>query len=152
MILAKKPKYSCCAVKRSGKSTFNRHLARRLWQDYSAASGERPIPLYISLPTIDKPNKNLIGQYLSDKCGFSPEQIDALRASQRFILILDGYDEIPAEQRNLYADEKLDQWQAKILLSCRPEYLMEGYQNHLQPRGRSRVLLEYQLAPFSEQS
>ncbi|BBE08826.1 Myosin heavy-chain kinase [Mycoavidus cysteinexigens] len=136
----------------SGKSTFNRHLARRLWQDYSAASGEQPIPLYISLPTIDRPNKNLIGQYLSDKCGFSPEQINALRVSQRFILILDGYDEIPAEQRNLYADEKLDQWQAKILLSCRPEYLMEGYKNHLQPRGRSRVLLEYQLAPFSEQS
>ncbi len=135
-----------------GKSTFNRHLARRLWQDYSAASGERPIPLYISLPTIDGPNKNLIGQYLSDKCDFSPEQINALRASQRFILILDGYDEIPADQRNLYADEKLNQWQAKILLSCRPEYLTEGYQNHLQPRGRSRVLLEYQLAPFSEQS
>ncbi|WP_284269877.1 NACHT domain-containing protein, partial [Mycoavidus cysteinexigens] len=136
----------------SGKSTFNRHLARRLWRDYGTASGERPIPLYISLPTIDRPNKNLIGQYLSDKCGFSPEQIDALRASQRFIFILDGYDEIPAEQRNLYADEKLDQWQAKILLSCRPEYLTEGYQNDLQPRGRSRVLLEYQLAPFSEQS
>ncbi|WP_284271892.1 NACHT and WD40 repeat domain-containing protein, partial [Mycoavidus cysteinexigens] len=136
----------------SGKSTFNRHLARRLWRDFSAASGERPIPLYISLPTIDRPNKNLIGQYLSDKCGFSPEQIEALRASQHFILILDGYDEIPAEQRNLYADEKLDQWQAKILLSCRPEYLTEGYKNHLQPRGRSRVLLEYQLAPFSEQS
>ncbi|MCX8566718.1 MAG: WD40 repeat [Glomeribacter sp. 1016415] len=136
----------------SGKSTFNRYLACRLWRDYSAASGERPIPLYISLPTIDKPNKNLIGQYLSDKCGFSPEQIEALRASQHFILILDGYDEIPAEQRNLYADEKLDQWQAKILLSCRPEYLTEGYKNHLQPRGRSRVLLEYQLAPFSEQS
>ncbi|MCX8565525.1 MAG: WD40 repeat [Glomeribacter sp. 1016415] len=136
----------------SGKSTFNRHLARRLWRDFSAASGERPIPLYISLPTIDRPNKNLIGQYLSDKCGFSAEQIEALRASQSFILILDGYDEIPAEQRNLYADEKLDQWQAKILLSCRPEYLTEGYKNHLQPRGRSRVLLEYQLAPFSEQS
>ncbi|MCX8566900.1 MAG: WD40 repeat [Glomeribacter sp. 1016415] len=136
----------------SGKSTFNRHLARRLWQDYSKASGERPLPLYISLPTIDRPNKNLIGQYLSDKCGFSPEQIDALRASQHFILILDGYDEIPAEQRNLYADEKLDQWQAKILLSCRPEYLTDGYKNHLQPRGRSRVLVEYQLAPFSEQS
>ncbi|MCX8566014.1 MAG: WD40 repeat [Glomeribacter sp. 1016415] len=136
----------------SGKSTFNRHLARRLWRDYSAASGEEPIPLYISLPTIDRPNKNLISQYLSDKCGFSSEQIDALRANQRFIFILDGYDEIPAEQRNLYADEKLDQWQAKILLSCRPEYLTEGYKNHLQPRGRSRVLLEYQLAPFSEHS
>ncbi len=136
----------------SGKSTFNRQLARRLWREYSAApaSEGRPIPLYIALPTIDRPNKNLIGQYLSDKCGFSPEQIDALRESQRFILILDGYDEIPAEQRNLYADEKLDQWQAKIILSCRPEYLTEGYKNYLQPRGCSRLLLEYQLAPFSE--
>ncbi len=134
----------------SGKSTFNRHLARRLWEEYSVASDERPIPLYISLPTIDRPNKDLLSQYFSDKCGFSSEQIEALRQSQRFILILDGYDEIPAEQRNLYADEKLDQWQAKIILSCRPEYLAEGYQNHLQPRGRSRVLLEYQLAPFSE--
>ncbi|UUM21565.1 NACHT domain-containing protein [Mycoavidus sp. SF9855] len=136
----------------SGKSTFNRQLARRLWREYSVApaSDERPIPLYIALPTVDKPHQNLIGQYLSDKCSFSPEQIDALRQSQRFILILDGYDEIPAEQRNLYADEKLDQWQAKIILSCRPEYLTEGYKNHLQPRGHLRLLLEYQLAPFSE--
>ncbi|KAG0319092.1 hypothetical protein BGZ97_002788, partial [Linnemannia gamsii] len=136
----------------SGKSTFDRQLARRLWREYSAApaSDERPIPLYIALQTIDKPHQNLIGQYLSDTCRFSPEQIEALRKSQRFILILDGYDEIPAEQRNLYADKQLDQWQAKIILSCRPEYLTEGYQNHLQPRGYSRLLLEYQLASFSE--
>ncbi|KAG0322700.1 hypothetical protein BGZ97_004696, partial [Linnemannia gamsii] len=138
----------------SGKSTFNRQLARRLWREYGAAtaSDETPIALYISLPTIDQPNKNLIGQYLSDKCGFSPEQIDALRQSQRFILILDGYDEILAEHRNLYADGKLDKWQAKIIVSSRPEYLTQGYQNHFQPRGYSRSLLEYELAPFSEQA
>ncbi len=138
----------------SGKSTFNRQLARRLWREYGAAtvSDETPIALYISLPTIDQPNKNLIGQYLSDKCGFSPEQIEALRQSQRFILILDGYDEIPAEHRNLYVDGKLDKWQAKIIVSSRPEYLTQGYQNNFQPRGYSRSLLEYEIAPFSEQA
>ncbi|GAM52229.1 hypothetical protein EBME_0692 [bacterium endosymbiont of Mortierella elongata FMR23-6] len=137
----------------AGKSTFNRQLARRLWREYSAAPApdKLPIPLYISLPTVKEPNENLIGQYLSKKCGFSPEQIEVLRQSQRFILILDGYDEIPAEHRNLYADEKLDKWQAKIMISSRPEYLSEGYQNHFQPRGYSRSLLEYELAPFSEQ-
>ncbi len=138
----------------SGKSTFNRQLARRLWREYGAAtaSDEMPIALYISLPTIDQPNKNLIGQYLSDKCGFSPEQIEALRQSQRFILILDGYDEIPAEHRNLYADGKLDKWQAKIIVSSRPEYLTQGYQNDFQPRGYARSLLEYEIAPFSEEA
>ncbi|BBE10136.1 NB-ARC domain protein [Mycoavidus cysteinexigens] len=138
----------------SGKSTFNRQLARRLWREYGAAtaSDETPIALYISLPTIDQPNKNLLGQYLSDKCGFSPEQIEALRQSQRFILILDGYDEIPAEHRNLYADGKLGKWQAKIIISSRPEYLTQGYQNNFQPRGYSRSLLEYEIAPFSEQA
>ncbi len=138
----------------SGKSTFNRQLARRLWREYGAAtaSDEAPIALYISLPTIDQPNKNLLGQYLSDKCGFSPEQIEVLRKSQRFILILDGYDEIPAEQRNLYADGKLDKWQAKIIISSRPEYLTQGYQNNFQPRGYSRSLLEYEIAPFSDQA
>ncbi len=138
----------------SGKSTFNRQLARRLWREYGAAtaSDETPIALYISLPTLDQPNKNLLGQYLSAKCGFSPEQIEALRQSQRFILILDGYDEIPAEHRNLYADGKLGKWQAKIIISSRPEYLTQGYQNNFQPRGYSRSLLEYEIAPFSDQA
>ncbi len=137
----------------SGKSTFNRQLARRLWREYgAAASDETPIALYISLPTLDQPNKNLLGQYLSAKCGFSPEQIEALRQSQRFILILDGYDEIPAEHRNLYADGKLGKWQAKIIISSRPEYLTQGYQNNFQPRGYSRSLLEYEIAPFSDQA
>ncbi len=137
----------------SGKSTFNRQLARRLWREYGAAAAdETPIALYISLPTIEQPNKNLLGQYLSDKCGFSPEQIKALRQSQRFILILDGYDEIRAEHRNLYVDGKLDKWQAKIIVSSRPEYLTQGYQNNFRPQGYSRSLLEYEIAPFSEEA
>ncbi len=137
----------------SGKSTFNRQLARRLWQEYGAASTSDalPIPLYISLSTVKEPNENLMVQYLMKNHGFSLKQIEALRKSQRFILILDGYDEIAPEQRNLYADEQLDKWDAKIIVSSRPEYLTEGYQNTLQPRGYSRSPLEYQLVPFSEQ-
>ncbi len=138
----------------SGKSTFSQHLEQRLLRKYiaSAASDELPMPFYISLRTIERPCKDLIGQYLVDKYSFSLEQIESFRKSQRFIFILDGYDEISSKQRALFADDSLDRWQAKIIISSRPEYLNEGYQNDFQLRGYSRPLLEYRLAPFSDAS
>jgi predicted NACHT family NTPase len=36
----------------SGKSTFSRHLEQELWQEYRDGS---PIPLFITLPSIDNP-------------------------------------------------------------------------------------------------
>lgn len=137
----------------SGKSTFNRHLARRLWDDYHKAqsSQERPIPLFIPLSTLDDASKNLIEQYLAGQ-GLSKAQIEALRQARRFIFILDGYDELAQRSRAFYADNRLDRWQAHVIMSSRPEYLGSGYQSKFQPQGKPRLFEECRLAPFSDAS
>ncbi|KAG0046145.1 hypothetical protein BGZ90_008272, partial [Linnemannia elongata] len=45
----------------AGKSTFNRHLEHRLWQDYRP--GGR-IPLFINLPALDRPEKEMVVEQL----------------------------------------------------------------------------------------
>ena len=45
----------------SGKSTFNRHLEHYLWTDYKQGD---PIPLYINLPSIDRPQQDMITKQL----------------------------------------------------------------------------------------
>lgn len=134
----------------SGKSTFNRHLARRLWDDYNKAesSQECPIPLFIPLSTLKNSGENLIAEYLKEQ-GLSAAQIEALRMSRRFIFILDSYDEIVPRSRAFYLDNGLDRWQARVIISSRPEYLGSNYQYIFHPSGERTAFQEYQLAPFS---
>lgn len=135
----------------SGKSTFNRYLAHRLWDDYNKAkpSQERPIPLFIPLSTLDNSSKNLIEQYLEGQ-GLSTAQVEALRKARRFIFILDGYDELA--QRSRAFDNRFDRWQAHVIISSRPEYLGSGYQSKFQPQGKPRLFEECRLASFSDAS
>ncbi|WP_161566178.1 NACHT and WD40 repeat domain-containing protein [Mycoavidus cysteinexigens] len=138
----------------SGKSTFNRLLAQRLWQEYretGEASDELRIPLYISLSTLKDPSLNLISEYFKQE-GFTEAQIEALRTTRRFVFILDGYDEIAQRARAFYADNRLDRWQAQVIISSRPEYLGRGYQSKFQPPDKTRLFEEYWLAPFSDKS
>lgn len=135
----------------SGKSTFNRHLAQRLWHQYrgSSEADETPIPLFISLSTLREPTKNLIASFLQEQ-GFSGQQIETLRTTRRFIFILDGYDEIAQRDSLFYADNRLNEWKAQIIVSSRPEYLNPGYERQFCPLGQPRLLQVYQLAPFSD--
>ncbi|GAM52477.1 NACHT and WD40 repeat domain-containing protein [Mycoavidus cysteinexigens] len=135
----------------SGKSTFNRYLARDLWEKYEQANEKKDerIPVFIQLTTLEDPNKNLLTEFFSEE-GFSKEQIQQLRQSRRFIFILDGYDEIKHRQRAFYTDNKLDKWDAKVIISSRPEYLGASYQSKFYPSGQARVFEECELAPFSE--
>lgn len=41
---------------------------------------------------------------------------------QNMLFILDGYDEILGKD-NLYILNKLSEWNAKVIISCRSEYL-----------------------------
>ncbi|GAM52742.1 hypothetical protein EBME_1205 [bacterium endosymbiont of Mortierella elongata FMR23-6] len=134
----------------SGKSTFNRHLACRLWDDYNKAesSQECPIPLFIPLSTLKNSGENLIAEYLKEQ-GLSAAQIEVLRMSRHFIFILDSYDEIVPRSRAFYSDNGLDRWQAHVIISSRPEYLGSNYQYMFHPPGERTALQEYQLAPFS---
>ncbi|KAF9904261.1 hypothetical protein BX616_001367, partial [Lobosporangium transversale] len=74
----------------AGKSTFNRTLERTLWDTYQKKHSE--IPLFINLPAIDKPEKDLVAKQLRDY-GFTDLQIKELKMNRSFTLICDGYDE-----------------------------------------------------------
>ncbi len=135
----------------SGKSTFNRHLAVSLWEAYSQKNNTEdvPIPVFIGLSSLSSPDRNLVSAFF-EKQGFSREQIKELQSRHRFVLILDGFDEIEHRQQEFYKDNELSHWKdAKIIISSRPEYLGPNYQYKFHPPGEHKALQEYRLAPFS---
>ncbi|KAK3828430.1 MAG: hypothetical protein J3Q66DRAFT_434963 [Benniella sp.] len=137
----------------SGKSTFNRELECHLWRSYKKNG---PIPLYINLPAIDKPEHDMISKQLR-KTEFTEPQIRELKFHRNFILICDGYDE-SQQTHNLYTCNRLNEageWQARMVISCRSEYLGADYRDRFQPgdrNNRSDVSLfqEAVLTPFSQ--
>ncbi|KAG0241638.1 hypothetical protein BGW41_005654 [Actinomortierella wolfii] len=136
----------------SGKSTFSRFMAQRLWVEYTSSERhvDRPIPLFIPLTSLDNPGGNLIEQYLK-KQDLSEAQIETLQAERRFIFILDGYDEIAHSSQAFYAKNNLDLWQAQVIISSRPEYLGANYQHQFYPPGSPSRLEECWLAGFSDE-
>src|SRR5690554_3979419 len=105
-----------------GKSTFNRELEYDLWEAYKKKDGR--IPLFISFPAIDRPDKDLIAKQLR-KAEFTESQIRELKVYREFVLICDGYDE-SQQTHNLYTSNNLNQhgeWKAQMVISCRSEYL-----------------------------
>ncbi|KAF9272300.1 hypothetical protein BGZ68_002536, partial [Mortierella alpina] len=140
----------------AGKSTFNRELECALWSSY--CSNEDAIPLFIHLPTIDNPEKDLVAKHLR-RSDFSEPQIRELKNTRRFTLICDGYDECQ-QIYNLYRSNKLNgdgQWQAKMVISCRSEHLGHDYKDQFQPSADagtlsgdgSNELQEAVIVPFS---
>lgn len=112
----------------AGKSTFNRLLEKQLWEERNEGD---PIPLFIALPSIDKPEQDLIVKILKRR-GLSELQIQKIKKEkQKFIFILDGYDEIRQTQ-NLYLSNQINQpdsWLGQMVISCRTEYLGQHYQS-----------------------
>ncbi|KAF9344288.1 hypothetical protein BGX34_005811, partial [Mortierella sp. NVP85] len=136
----------------AGKSTFNRELERHLWEAYKKGG---VIPLHISLPTIDKPEHDMIAKQLR-KAEFTEPQIRELKLHRTFTLICDGYDESP-QIRNIYTSNRLNQpgeWNAKMIISCRSEYVGADYRDRFQPGDRNSradpaLLREAVITPFS---
>ncbi|CAO3565079.1 unnamed protein product [Mortierella alpina] len=138
----------------AGKSTFNRELERELWTKYDSSEGD--IPLFIHLPSINNPGKDLVAKHLR-RCDFLEPQIRELKNNRRFMLICDGYDECQ-QIHNLYTSNNLNengQWKAKMVISCRSEHLGHDYKDRFQPlmdatksAGESR-LQEAAIVPFS---
>ncbi|WP_284271216.1 NACHT domain-containing protein [Mycoavidus cysteinexigens] len=138
----------------SGKSTFNRHLACTLWETYiqTSAAEDIVIPVFISLSSLPETGPNLVSTFFETQ-EFSKEQIRELQIKHRFVLILDGFDEIKDRHRSFYKDNQLDKWKnAKIIISSRPEYLGPNYQYKFHSSEESTALQEYWLAPFSEKT
>ncbi|KAG0258590.1 hypothetical protein BGZ95_004925, partial [Linnemannia exigua] len=138
----------------AGKSIFNRQLEFSLWKTYKKGGS---IPLLINLPAIDKPEQDMIAKQLHIY-DFTPDQIRELKAKRHFILICDGYDESQIKV-NLHTKNRLNQegeWKAKMVISCRTQYLGADYQGRFQPYeghyNRSNIDLFQQatLAAFSK--
>ncbi|KAF9273736.1 hypothetical protein BGZ68_001249, partial [Mortierella alpina] len=98
----------------AGKSTFNRHLECELWRDYK--SGGR-IPLFINMPALTKPESDLIAEQLRMH-KFSDAQIQELEQHRELIVICDG------------------QWNVKLVVSCRSQYLGNDYRKWFIPQGK----------------
>ncbi|KAK3823469.1 MAG: WD40-repeat-containing domain protein [Benniella sp.] len=137
----------------AGKSMFNRSLECELWQRYNKNTGV--IPLYINLPSIDKPDHDLVTKQLR-KLDFTEPQIRELKY-RKFILICDGYDE-SQQTRNLYTSNQLNEegeWIAKMIISCRSEYIGRDYRDRFEPVDRNRrssqrsLFQEAVITPFS---
>ncbi|KAG0294451.1 hypothetical protein BGZ98_001769, partial [Dissophora globulifera] len=138
----------------AGKSTFNLELERDLWDAYNNDNGR--IPLFVTLPTIDKPEQDLIAKHLR-RYDFNEDQIRELKSYREFILICDGYDECQ-QLGNLYTNNRMNQageWRVQMVISCRSEYLGHDYRRRFQPGDRNdwtggALLQEAVIAPFSE--
>ncbi|RIB16229.1 hypothetical protein C2G38_2091434 [Gigaspora rosea] len=138
----------------TGKSTFNHYLARQLWNQYNQQEITQPIPLFIALAPLKgllNQNKDFIEAYLQQAGNLSKDEINKLR-ERKFVFILDGYDEIAEHERQCYDSNLFSEWKnAKIIISCRPEYLDEGYEKKFWPKENGeRGLQELTLTPFSE--
>ncbi len=135
----------------SGKSLFCQDLVTRLWQNYKPGN---PIPLFISLSRLQNPLDNAIEETLA-AYGFSAEQIATLKKEQQFIFVLDGYDEIHLF-KNLYVTNKLSEWQARTIITCRSQYLyyLSDTDKHFMPfhgeKRQPQLLQQFYVAPFSE--
>jgi WD40 repeat protein len=140
----------------AGKSTFNRHLEHRLWNDYKPGN---PIPLFINLPAIDRPDQDMVAKQLRVH-SFSEEQIMEIKLHRRLILICDGYDE-SQQLVNLHRTNMLNQpgqWNVKMIISCRTQFLGPDYHSRFVPqvegghydRPAPNRFQEAVIAPFSK--
>ncbi len=133
-----------------GKSTYLRHLERRLWKEWTP---EKPIPLFISLPALKLPFRGAISESLGER-GFSKAEQEELKTKHSFIFLLDGYDELK-QKRNLYEGNQLQHWNAKTIITCRTQHLsgeQSSYRNYFTPPSSSLIsaarLDEASTSPF----
>ncbi|KAG0015959.1 hypothetical protein BGZ80_009516 [Entomortierella chlamydospora] len=137
----------------AGKSVFNRALEISLWDKYGKSGGR--IPLYIHLPSIEKPEQDLIAERLR-RINFTENQIRELKSRHEFIVICDGYDEVQ-QNRNLYVSNQFNQpggWRAQMVISCRTEYIGVDHRGRFQPYdkngcGNPDLFQEAIIEPFS---
>ncbi|CAG8525585.1 1398_t:CDS:2 [Racocetra fulgida] len=137
------------------KSTFNCYLARKLWNEFDEQKiTQPPIPLFIALAPLEgliNQHQDFIEVYLRKEGKLSIDQIDSLR-ERKFVFILDGYDEIAERDCNCYNSNMFSKWKnAKIIISCRPEYLGGGYEKRFWPKENERKgFQELTITPFSQ--
>ncbi|KAF9126089.1 hypothetical protein BGW39_006873 [Mortierella sp. 14UC] len=138
----------------AGKSTFNKHLQYKLMISYMQGD---PIPIFINLPNIEKPENELIQKHLRT-LDFTEEDIQELKQDRQFVIICDGYDESQLSL-NLHSTNSFNRaghWKVKMIISCRNTYLTKGYREQFEPQPidyyrptTPHLLQEVVIVPFS---
>ncbi len=136
----------------SGKSMF----AQQMFQHSCKTRKEGdPIPLWIPLTELLNPFEGAVEEVLK-KQEFSESQIAQMKERERFIFIVDGYDELHQFQ-NSYVTNKWGQWKAKVLITCRSQalYYQKDPDKYFVPfQGEKRLswlLQKLYVAPFSKE-
>ncbi|KAG0295301.1 WD_REPEATS_REGION domain-containing protein [Linnemannia gamsii] len=139
----------------AGKSSFNRHLENELWKTYETGG---PIPLFVNLPALEHPDRDLIAEQLR-LFNFFEIQVQELKQHRQLVLICDGYDESQL-MTNLHNTNFLNRpgkGSAKLLVTCRTQYLGPDYHYRFVPEavgqyyGSAKHLFqEAVLAPFTK--
>ncbi|KAG9064797.1 hypothetical protein KI688_003056 [Linnemannia hyalina] len=146
-------------VSGAGKTTFNHKLAYDLWTEYTTGCPGGRIPLFINLPESKKPDEDMIAEKLRS-LDFSNAQIKELKLTREFILICDGYDERQLLGVNLHTGNGFygpGRWKAKLIVSCRSQYLPRDYLFDFQPKPKrnpprtsAELYQEAVIIPFTE--
>lgn len=147
----------------AGKSTFNRHFLQQLWQDpawegFTADTiPEAWLPLFIPLGSQEVNPRRLFEylRYLDDPAlRFTEAEIQVLQKHYRFLLIADGYDEMPGHPKiNLYNENQLETFagRVKLLITCRTQHWQSlDEKSFFQP---AKPTVRYQrrcFSPFNE--
>lgn len=113
-----------------GKSFFGQALIKQKSERFYP--GDR-ISFFISLPSLRSAKTSLMEEALGLQ-GFTKEEIEQLRTTQKFLLIFDAYDELNCFD-NLYMTNNMEKWDAKIIITCRCDYLAhdDNYKCYFMP-------------------
>ena len=151
-----------------GKTTLCKslvlQLGRDLYKEYIVKKEPIPedviIPIYISLRTVTDRDE-LLGKLIQSTLkalGLTDELINVLKTRQRFLFLLDGYDEMEDTKQNLYTVNHLENWKnSQCIISCRIETLQNDnkYWENFVPYPVTRTLdnkkhyEEIMIAPFN---
>ena len=151
-----------------GKTTLCKSLVlqigRDLYREYIVKKEPIPediiVPIYISLRTVTDRNE-LLGRLIQSTLkglGLTDELISVLKTRQRFLFLLDGYDEMEDTKQNLYTVNHLENWKnSQCIISCRIETLQNDnkYWENFVPYPVTRTLdnkKQYEeiiIAPFN---
>ena len=140
----------------AGKSLFAQYIRQKLWSNFVPGTY---IPIFVSLPLLQRLHPHnlesqLLETVLQDR-GFSSPQITYLQQTQvPLLLILDGYDETGI-MSNLYQDNQLIEWNVKVIITCRTQYLTTNYQAQFKQLGANNRPIdssfsELHIVPFAE--
>jgi len=133
----------------TGKTTFANFLAKGLWKAHQEGIDKsKPIPVIVPLITIGTVERNLLLEHFRN-CGLGTQEIYLLKERCSFVFIIDGYDERNVF-KNLYATNRLDEWNCKVIITCRTQALfnLRDYRPLFTPTKGS--LDEMILCPFTE--